>query len=96
MSLKGLPAPAPGHPTVAAALEAAARHASGVTFVDLRERETRLAWSEVLQRARRAAAALADLGVRPGDRVAVLLRTEPAFLDAFFGSMLAGAIPVPL
>ena len=96
MSLKGPPAPAPRHPTVSAALEAAARQASGVTFVDLRERETWLAWSEVLARARRAAAALADLGVRPGDRVALVLRTEPAFLDAFFGSVLAGAVPVPL
>jgi len=94
--VKGPPAPVPGHPTVAAALEAAARHPSGVTFVDLRERETWLAWSEVLSRARRAAAALADLGVRPGDRVALVLRTEPAFLDAFFGSVLAGAVPVPL
>jgi acyl-CoA synthetase (AMP-forming)/AMP-acid ligase II len=96
MSLRGPPAPAPRHPTVVAALEAAARHPSGVTFVDLRERETWLAWSEVLARARRAAAALRDLGVRPGDRVALVLRTEPAFLDAFLGSVLAGAVPVPL
>ncbi len=83
MTMKGPPAPTPRHP-------------SGVTFVDLRERETWLAWGEVLARARRAAAALARLGVRPGDRVAMVLRTEPAFLDAFFGSMLAGAVPVPL
>lgn len=94
--MKGPPAPALRHPTVAAALAAAARHPSGVTFVDLRERETWLSWSEVLGRARRAAAALRRLGVRPGDRVAVLLRTEPAFLDAFFGAVLAGAVPVPL
>ncbi|MGB8933200.1 MAG: AMP-binding protein, partial [Anaeromyxobacteraceae bacterium] len=47
-------------------------------------------------RALRAAAALADRGVRPGDRVAIVLRTEPAFLDAFFGTWLAGAVPVPL
>ena len=96
MRLVGPPAPAPRHPTVAAALAAAARHPSGVTFVDLRERETWLAWAEVLARARRAAAALSELGVRPGDRVAVVLRTEPAFLDAFFGAVLAGAVPVPL
>ena len=96
MTVKGPPAPVPRHPTVAAALEAAARHASGVTFVDLRERETWIGWGEVAARARRAAAALADRGLRPGDRVALVLRTEPAFLDAFFGSLLAGAVPVPL
>jgi acyl-CoA synthetase (AMP-forming)/AMP-acid ligase II len=28
--------------------------------------------------------------------VAIVLRTEPAFLDAFFGAWLAGAVPVPL
>jgi fatty-acyl-CoA synthase len=94
--VKGPPAPAPRHPTVTAALEAAARHPSGVTFVDLRERETWLAWHEVLGRACQAAAALGRLGIRSGDRVALVLRTEPAFLDAFFGTVLAGAVPVPL
>ena len=47
-------------------------------------------------RAERVAAALAARGVAPGDRVAIVLRTEPAFLDAFFGAWLAGAVPVPL
>ena len=59
-----------------------ARHPCGVTFVDLREREVRLSWAEVLRRAEHAAAALASLGIAPGDRVAIVLRTEPAFLDA--------------
>jgi acyl-CoA synthetase (AMP-forming)/AMP-acid ligase II len=50
----------------------------------------------VADRAARAAAALAAAGVRPGDRVAIVLRTGPAFLDAFFGAWRAGAVPVPL
>jgi fatty-acyl-CoA synthase len=83
-------------PTIAHALRAAASHPSGVTFVELSERETRLSWGEVLARAERAAAALAARGIRPGDRVAMVLRTEPAFLDAFLGAWLAGAVPVPL
>ena len=94
--MKGPPAPLPPHPTVNAALAAAAGHASGVTFVDLREREERFSWGEVRRRALLAAAALAGMGVRPGDRVAIVLRTEPAFLDAFLGALLAGAVPVPL
>jgi fatty-acyl-CoA synthase len=93
--LRGPPAPPPRRPALPAALGAAAR-GSGVTFVDLREREEALPWEEVADRAARAAAALAALGVRPGDRVAIVLRTEPAFLDAFFGAWLAGAVPVPL
>ncbi len=94
--MRGAPAPAPRHATVGAALLAAESHPSGVTFVDLRERETRLSWGEVVGRARGAAAALTELGVAPGDRVAIVLRTEPAFLDAFFGALLCGAVPVPL
>ncbi|MGA8892103.1 MAG: AMP-binding protein, partial [Anaeromyxobacteraceae bacterium] len=62
----------------------------------MRETEERLSWAEVEARARRAAGRLAASGVRPGDRVAIVLRTEPAFLDAFFGALHAGTVPVPL
>ncbi len=96
MILRGGPAPPRRHRTLVHALAAAAGHPSGVTFVDLSERERFLPWREVRERAGRAAAALAAMGVHPGDRVAIVLRTEPAFLDAFFGAWLAGAVPVPL
>ncbi|GEJ58488.1 AMP-binding protein [Anaeromyxobacter diazotrophicus] len=96
MILSGGPPPAPAAPDLVALLARAARHPSGVTFLDLRERATALGWGEVHARARRAAAALAARGIAPGDRVALVLRTEPAFLDAFFGALLAGAVPVPL
>lgn len=96
MILRGPPLEPPRHPTLAHALRAAAPHPSGVTFVDLSERETVLSWGEVHARAERAGAALAALGIRRGDRVAVVLRTEPAFLDVFLGAWLAGAVPVPL
>ena len=42
------------------------------------------------------AAALASLGVRPGDRVALLLPNCPQFLIAEFGAWKAGAIIAPL
>jgi acyl-CoA synthetase (AMP-forming)/AMP-acid ligase II len=74
----------------------AGRDPGGVTFVGLDEREAFLPWGAVVERARRAAGALADLGIEPGDRVAIVLRTEPAFLDAFLGAWLCGAVPVPL
>ena len=96
MKLRGPPAPTLRHATLVGALAAAADHWSAVTFVDLREREVRISWGEIHERALRAAAALAERGVRPGDAVAIVLRTEPAFLDAFFGTWLAGAVPVPL
>jgi acyl-CoA synthetase (AMP-forming)/AMP-acid ligase II len=94
--LRGPPAPAPRHGTLVEALAAAAERPCGVTFVDLQEREAALSWREVGERAARAAACYVGWGVRPGDAVAIVLRTEPAFLDAFFGAWLAGAVPVPL
>ena len=39
---------------------------------------------------------LARLGVRPGDRVAMLVGNRTEFVEFFFGSMRAGAIPLPL
>jgi len=94
--LVGPPAPPPVAPCLSALLERAGGSSSGVTFVGLREEERFFPWGEVLLRARRAAAALVALGVEPGDRVALVERTSPLFLDAFFGTLLAGAVPVPL
>ena len=42
------------------------------------------------------AAALQARGVRAGDSIAIMLRTEPAFFHVFFGVLLAGAVPVPI
>jgi acyl-CoA synthetase (AMP-forming)/AMP-acid ligase II len=94
--VKGPPLPAPEHRTVNDALMAAARTQSGITFVDLHERETFLAFTEIQARAGRVAAAVRRVGVSSGDRVAVVFPTSPAFMDAYFGALLAGAVPVPL
>ena len=94
--LHGPPPPAPRHPTLVHALAAAAASPGGVTFVDRAEKESHHSWREVVARAARAATTYAAWGVRPGDRVAIVLRTEVAFLDAFFGAWWAGAVPVPL
>ena len=50
----------------------------------------------LLEGAWRARGALVRAGVRPGDRVPILLPTSAHFIWAFFGAMLAGAAPVPL
>jgi acyl-CoA synthetase (AMP-forming)/AMP-acid ligase II len=47
----------------------------------------------------RAAAVAADLrerGIGHGQSVALMLRTEAAFFESFFGILIAGAVPVPL
>jgi long-chain acyl-CoA synthetase len=45
--------------------------------------------------ANRFAAALIDLGVKPGDRVSIGLPNIPQFPIAFFGALKAGAVVVP-
>jgi acyl-CoA synthetase (AMP-forming)/AMP-acid ligase II len=73
-----------------------ARGAIGVTLTDRRERDETLAWREVWGGAVARAEALARRGVRPGDRVALVLPTGRAFLEAFYACQLARAIAVPV
>jgi acyl-CoA synthetase (AMP-forming)/AMP-acid ligase II len=68
----------------------------GLRLLDRRERETFLPWSRVAAGAEATGAALAELGVEPGDRVALVHPTGAEFFDAFFGALAAGAVPVPL
>jgi acyl-CoA synthetase (AMP-forming)/AMP-acid ligase II len=94
--LSGAALPPLRYATMTAALDDAERNGAGITFVAADETEVRLSWAEIVARARRVAGALRGRGIRPGERVAIILRTGPAFVDAFFGAMLAGAVPVPL
>jgi long-chain acyl-CoA synthetase len=55
-----------------------------------------LTWSEYAERACRVAAGLADLGVRPGDRVLLMMRNRPEFHYADMGALLAGATPLSI
>ncbi len=83
--------------TLTAVLERSAGHAGfGLRFVDRRERETFHSWDELRRRALGVASGLARLGVAPGERVALVYPTGIGFFDAFFGTLLAGAVPVPL
>jgi len=102
--LRGPPLPRLKHRTIGEALAAASTatptsngtEPAGLTFLDALEQERHLSFAELRLRARRAAAGMAALGIRPGDRVALVLPTGVDFMDAFFGALLAGAVPVPL
>jgi acyl-CoA synthetase (AMP-forming)/AMP-acid ligase II len=94
--MKGAPLHPPLDATVNAMLERAAQTRFSLIFLDAQEREQRVSYAELRARARRLAAALLERGIQPGDRVAMVLPTGPDFMDAFFGTLLAGAVPVPL
>ncbi len=53
-------------------------------------------YAQLADRARRRAAALRNVGVRPGDRVAAVLGNTPDLVELFHATALAGALFVPL
>ena len=69
---------------------------AGLRLLDGRGGATWLPWPDVFDRAAVVAAWLADLGLRPGERVGLVFPTGPGFIDAFFGVLLAGGVPAPL
>jgi fatty-acyl-CoA synthase len=95
--MRGPPLPGPHSPTVVDALERAVTLGTGgLLLVDRHEKEDWLDWAGLHALASRTAGGLQALGVSPGDRVALVLPTGREFLAAFFGTLLAGAVPVPL
>jgi acyl-CoA synthetase (AMP-forming)/AMP-acid ligase II len=75
---------------------AAAAGTGGLRYIDRNEGATFVPWAEIHARALRAARWLTELGVEPGECVALVFPTGQGFFDAFLGSLAAGAVPVPL
>ncbi|MCR5874690.1 AMP-binding protein [Phenylobacterium sp. J426] len=63
---------------------------------DLISGSRRLSLATVSERAARAAAGLASLGIGPGDLVALYLRNDFPFFEASFAAGLVGAYPTPV
>jgi acyl-CoA synthetase (AMP-forming)/AMP-acid ligase II len=70
--------------------------ANGIRLLDRREDATFSSWGHLLEEGLRVAAGLRAEGVVVGDRVALVHPTGWEFLHAFFGCVLAGAVPTPL
>ena len=58
--------------------------------------EARLTYQDVQRNVNRCGSALRRLGVRPEERVLLLLYDGPEFVYSFFGAIKIGAVPVPL
>lgn len=67
--------------------EAAVRYPAG---------EVSWTWRDLNTRANALAHYLVDQGLRPGDRVALLIPNRPSFVQAFFAALKAGAVVVPI
>jgi long-chain acyl-CoA synthetase len=51
-------------------------------------------WSQYAEAACRVAAGLRSLGIRPGDRIVLMLRNRPEFHITDLGALIAGATPI--
>ena len=58
--------------------------------------DERVTYGQLLDRVNRAGNALKKLGVRPEERVALLLLDTPEFASCFFGAIKMGGVPIPL
>src|SRR4029077_17302466 len=58
--------------------------------------DARITYDEVLRNVNRVGSALRRLGVRPEERVLLLLLDGPEFVYSFFGAIKIGAVPIPL
>ncbi|QAY64754.1 long-chain fatty acid--CoA ligase [Xylanimonas allomyrinae] len=83
----------PDEPLTSALDRAAARHGDRVALDFLGATTT---YGELDQHVDRAASALASLGVRPGDRVAISLPNCPSHVVAFWAVLRLGAVVVEL
>ena len=75
------------------ACEQAERYADRVAVIS---GETRATYPELVQRARRVAAALRAAGIGRGDRVGMLVNNRIEWIDVCLGAAAIGAVPVPV
>ena len=85
--------------TLSALLQWHAAHQPGRThliYLDESDRAFPMTYGRLWMEARAVAAALQQREIAPGDAVALMLPTCPAFFPCFYGILLAGAVPVPI
>src|SRR5882672_2623901 len=58
--------------------------------------DARITYDDVLKNVNRCGSSLRKLGVRPEERVLLLLLDSPEFVYSFFGAIKIGAVPIPL
>src|SRR6266481_3472088 len=63
--------------------------------VAIRTAQETVTYAELAERVNRTGNALLSLGLKPGDRVLMVVKDCPAFFYLFWGAIKAGIVPVP-
>lgn len=74
----------------------AVREPDRIALIDLVSGERVLTYGALDRRLDRVAGLLRQAGIAPGERVLVAIGNRAEFVEAMFGAMRAGAVPVPL
>jgi acyl-CoA synthetase (AMP-forming)/AMP-acid ligase II len=77
-------------------LPAAAASGRGIRFVYSADRESRIDYAALAQRAAGLSGWLRRRGLRPGDALVLFVRNNQALIEAFWACQLGGFVPVPL
>ena len=86
-----------GFATLIEGLDYAAKGVTGFNFYSPRGAlQSVLPYAELRHQAISTARKLLSLGLKRGDRVAVVAETGPEFMAVFFGCQYAGLIPCPM
>ena len=65
-----------------------------LTYLNRRNQEDHRSWEDLLEGAHRVATYLRNRGLNPGDRVILLIMANKQFVDLFYGTIMAGGVPV--
>ena len=86
-----------GFKTIAEGLDYAARGLTGFNFYSAKGILSHvLTFADLRRRALATARKLMSVGLKRGDRVAVIAETGPEFMAVFFGCQYAGLVPCPM
>lgn len=82
--------------TLIEALEQHSTDERSLTYIEGKESETTISFKQLHQRALSMLHHYQQMGLKPGDELIIFLRNNEQFLDAFWGAVFGGIIPVPV
>jgi fatty-acyl-CoA synthase len=82
--------------TLVDALTQSAKSKAGYIYLEETGEERFQPFQDLLREAQKVAGALAERGVKKGDRVAIIVPESQSFLESFLGASVGGFVPVPL
>lgn len=85
-----------GFKTLNEALRQQATENKTLTYIEGKDKETKVTFKQLYQRSLSVLHGLQNNGLKPGDELIIFLRNNEIFLDVFWAAILGGIVPVPV